>query len=125
VRSGDFFRLLGRAARRRCPVCGGPIWDGWLTMRTVCPTCGTRLDRGESDHFYGAYMLNFVAAELMAAGVFVVALLVTWPTPPWDALLWGAIAMAVIAPLALYPVTKTLWIGIDIMMRPERAGEEI
>jgi ABC-type branched-subunit amino acid transport system permease subunit len=70
-------------------------------------------------------MLNFVAAELIAAGAFVVALLVTWPTPPWDALLWGAIAMAVIAPFALYPVTKTLWIGIDIMMRPERAGEEI
>jgi hypothetical protein len=69
-------------------------------------------------------MLNFVAAELMAAGAFVVALLVTWPVPPWDALMWGAIAMAIVAPLVMYPVTKTLWIGIDVMFRPERPGEQ-
>ena len=91
-------------------------------MKDRCPSCGLALDRGESDYFYGAYMLNFVAAELVPAIAFVIALLVTWPTPPWDALLYGTIALAVIAPFVLYPVTKGLWLAIDLVFRPERTG---
>lgn len=84
----------------------------------VCPNCSLPLDRGESDYFYGAYLLNFVAAELVAIGLFVIALLITWPNPPWNALLYGTAAVAVIAPLALYPTTKALWLALDLAFRP-------
>ena len=43
-----------------------------MAMRSHCPNCGLQLDRGESDYFYGAYLLNFVAAELFAIFAFVV-----------------------------------------------------
>jgi hypothetical protein len=76
------------------------------------------LDRGESDYFYGAYMLNFVAAELVAFGLFVVALLITWPDPPWDLLLYGTAVVAAIAPFLLYPTTKALWLALDLAFRP-------
>lgn len=79
------------------------------------------LDRGESDYFYGAYMLNFVAAELAVMIAFVAALLATWPTPPWNALMAGAIALAIIAPFVLYPVTKGVWLAIDLVFRPEHS----
>ena len=90
-------------------------------MHRHCPHCGLVLDRDESDYFYGAYMLNFVAAELVVVVAFVVALIVSWPTPPWNALLYGTIALAVIAPFALYPMTKGVWLAIDLVFRPERS----
>ena len=89
-------------------------------MKPACPHCGLPLDRGESDYFYGAYLLNFVAAELVAIGVFVVALLITWPEPSWNGLLAVTAAMAVIAPLALYPTTKALWLALDLAFRPDQ-----
>jgi uncharacterized protein (DUF983 family) len=112
--------MLGRAALRRCPNCGErDIWRGWLTIRDRCPRCGIRLDLGESDHFYGAYMLNFIAAELAVAFAFVVTLVVTWPTVPWTAVTWGTVVIAVVAPFLFYPFTRTLWLAVDLAVRPE------
>ena len=111
---------VGRALRRRCPRCGGPgIWRSWFAFRSQCPTCHLELDRGESDHFYGAYLLNFVVAELIPAIAFVIALLVTWPSPPWTALTWGAVILAATAPLFTYPFTKTVWLALDLAFRRE------
>lgn len=111
--------LMWRAVRRRCPRCDhGHIWTSFAATVPVCPNCGLVLDRGESDYFYGAYMLNFVAAELVALGLFVIALLITWPNPPWNALLYGTAAIAVIAPFLLYPTTKALWLALDLALRP-------
>lgn len=87
-------------------------------MRPRCPNCGLELDRGESDYFYGAYLLNFVAAELIPVFVFVVALIATWPSPPWNLLTVMTVALAILAPIALYPTTKALWLAVDLMLRP-------
>ena len=87
-------------------------------MRRECPVCGLELDRGESDYFYGAFLLNFVAAELVPVIVFVVALIVTWPSPRWDVLTAVTAVLAVLAPIALYPTTKALWLALDLMLRP-------
>jgi uncharacterized protein (DUF983 family) len=112
-------RLVWRAVRRRCPRCGARgVWLSVMRMRPHCPSCGLELDRGESDYFYGAYLLNFVAAELIAVAAIVVTLIVTWPNPPWNALTFGTAAIAAIAPIALYPTTKALWLAVDLMFRP-------
>ena len=87
-------------------------------MEPQCPNCALRLDRGESDYFYGAYMLNFIFAELIPVVVFVVALVATWPTPPWNALMAITIVLAILAPIALYPTTKALWLAVDLIFRP-------
>ena len=89
-----------------------------MRMRPECPVCGLKLDRGESDYFYGAFLLNFVAAELVPVVVFVVALIVTWPNPSWNALTAVTTVLAVIAPIVLYPTTKALWLAFDLMLRP-------
>jgi len=89
-----------------------------MRMRPECPVCGLQLDRGESDYFYGAFLLNFVAAELVPVVVFVVALIATWPTPPWNLLTALTAVLAVIAPILLYPTTKALWLAFDLMLRP-------
>jgi uncharacterized protein (DUF983 family) len=113
---------VGRALMRRCPRCGERhVWRGWFTLRERCPLCGLELDRGESDHFYGAYLLNFVVAELIPATGFVVAILVTWPTPPWTAIMWGAMIVAAVAPFVTYPYAKTLWLALDLYFRRSTA----
>ena len=117
-----FATLVWRAVRRRCPRCGNRgVWASWLRTNPRCPHCGLVVDRGESDHFYGAYMLNFVAAELVVMIAFVAALLLTWPAPPWNALMAGAIVFAIIAPFVLYPLTKGVWLAIDLVFRPEHS----
>jgi uncharacterized protein (DUF983 family) len=94
-----------------------------MRMRPNCPSCGLQLDRGESDYFYGAYMLNFIAAELVPLAAFVVGLIVTWPSPPWNALLGMTLTLAIVAPILLYPTSKALWLAVDLMMRPDEAAK--
>ncbi|HEY7235173.1 MAG TPA: DUF983 domain-containing protein [Gemmatimonadaceae bacterium] len=116
------YRPIAWAVRRRCPRCGARgVWSSFLRMRPHCPSCGLELDRGESDYFYGAYLLNFVAAELVAILAFVVGLVITLPSPPWNFLMGITVALAVIAPILLYPTTKALWLAVDLIFRPERS----
>ena len=117
-------RMCGRALLRRCPRCGsGDVWKNWFNFRDRCPRCALELDRGESDHFYGAYALNFVVAELVPVVFFVVTLIATWPTPPWTVLTYVTGALAIISPFVLYPFTKTGWLALDLYFRPERGSE--
>ena len=74
---------LVRALRLRCPLCvGGPLFSSWFTLVPACPRCGLRPER-EEGCFTGAMALN-----LIVAGAFVVALVLTlaliWPDPPWQ-----------------------------------------
>src|SRR5438309_9849386 len=112
-------RVLWRAVRRRCPRCGSAgVWTSFMRMRPQCATCGLRLDRGESDYFYGAYLLNFVAAELVPVIVFVVSLIATWPNPPWNLLTAITVVLAVVSPILLSPTTNALWLAFDLLLRP-------
>jgi uncharacterized protein (DUF983 family) len=116
---GRVLRLLGRALARRCPHCGaGGVTRRGIEVRPVCPGCHLRLDRGEPDYWLGAVLFNLIAAELLFAAGVLAVLLLTWPEPPWDALLWGGIPVLVIFPILTYPVTKLLWLGFDLIFRP-------
>lgn len=113
-------RLLGVTLRRRCPQCRqAPIWRSWFRLRERCDACGFVPDRGERDYFIGAYLVNLIVAELACALIVAVYAILTWP-PNWDLLLWLAIAIAVVAPLVAYPYTVTLWLAVDVLLRPER-----
>ena len=87
-------------------------------MRQRCPHCGIRLARGEEGYQVGAYMFNIVASELVFALIFLAVLIATWPTPPWDLLLYGGIALMVIAPILFYPFSKTVFLAFDLIFRP-------
>ena len=78
------------------------------------------MERGESDHFYGAYMLNLIAVELLFALVFVVVLVATWPDPPWRLLQYGGIALVIAGAILAYPFAKTTWLAVDLLARPDR-----
>jgi uncharacterized protein (DUF983 family) len=117
-------RHFWRAARLRCPNCGGgPIFDSWLRMRRRCPRCGLPMERGEQGYQVGSYMFNIIAAELIFAAIFVGVLLATWPSPPWDALLYGGMALMLVVPFLFFPFSKTLFLAFDLTFRPARPEE--
>jgi len=53
-------------------------------------------------------------------------LVATWPSPPWSLLLYGGIALTIIAPFLFFPFSKTVFLAFDLVFRPaepaERAG---
>ena len=118
------FLLVGRALRLRCPNCGGgPLFEGWLRPRKRCPSCGLPLERGESGYQVGSYMFNIIAAELIFAAILIGVLVATWPDPPWLALQLGGGALMILAPLAFFPWSKTLFLAIDLVFRPATPDE--
>ena len=112
-------RMIGRAFRRRCPLCGsGGVFTGWVEPRSSCPRCQLKLDRGEGDFFLGAYTLNFIGVELLLALFLFAGVVLTWPDVPWRGLLWVGAPLVVLAPILFYPVARLLWLAVDLSMRP-------
>jgi uncharacterized protein (DUF983 family) len=117
--------MLWRAIRLRCPHCGGGgLFASWLRMRPACPGCRQPLDRGERGYQVGSYMLNIIAAELIFVAIFLAVLVATWPAPPWALLQYGGAALMVAAPLLLYPFTKTIFLAVDLAIRPTNDGSD-
>jgi len=94
-----------------------------MELNARCSSCGLLLERGESDYFLGAYLVNLVAVEMVLAGVLTAVAIATWPNPPWELLQWGGVALAVLLAIACYPFAKALWLAFDLWLRPVTAAE--
>ena len=95
----------------------------WFKMRERCGNCGLAIERGERDYFIGSMMFNLVVSELLFAAAFVTTLVVAWPNVPWDFLQWAAPLAMGIAPFVLFPFSKLVWLGFDILLRPVTPDE--
>ena len=116
--------LLGRGIARRCPMCGdGDLFASWFAMRERCPSCGLRLDRGEHDSWSGAWMLNLVGVETVFVLLMGVVVLALWPDVPWRAITWLGVIGMLALPLLLYPISRTLWLAIDLSFQPARESD--
>ncbi len=117
-------RLFGRALRLRCPNCGkSPVLKSWGTVNTRCATCHFRFERSSDSYFTGAMFFNLIVAEFLFAVIFGASLILSWPTVNWDAITYGAAGGMFVAPIALYPFSKVLYLSIDVFMRPVRPEE--
>lgn len=63
-------------------------------------------------------MFNFIIGGALFIGIFVAVLVATWPDVPWDTLQFGAPVLVVAVPFLLFPFSKLLWLGFDLMLRP-------
>ncbi|MGI9611607.1 MAG: hypothetical protein ACR2QO_01770 [Acidimicrobiales bacterium] len=88
-----------------------------MTIAQDCPRCGLHFERIEG-HWIGALGINTVVSFGAILVSLIVGLGATLPDPPVLPLIGVNVAIAVIVPLAFYPVSRTLWTGIDIAMRP-------
>jgi len=117
-------RLMARALLLRCPNCGGRgLFASFFALKPNCPTCGLRIERGESDYFVGAYLFNLIAVELILFFCVCGFVIVTWPDVPWDLLTYVTGALMLAGCFLCYPFAKMTWLAVDLAIRPLSAEE--
>ena len=115
--------MVGRACTRRCCVCGGgKLFRRWTQMVERCPSCGYLFERAEGQ-FIGAVGMNTIITFGLLLVVLVVGFITTSPNTPAAELAIIGVAVSVIAPIALYPFSKTTWTAVDLAMTPLEPGE--
>lgn len=117
-------RRIARAFALHCPECGsGGLFRQWLRLQPRCPRCALKTDRGNKDHFVGAYLVNLIIAELLFACGLGVWLLAVWPDVPWDQIELVAVAAMVLSPMITYPFTRTVWLAADLIFDPPKESD--
>ena len=118
--------MLGRGLLKRCALCGsGKLFSRWFRMKERCPRCGYLFER-EEGFFLGAYVINLAITQgllLLRAGVPLIVLLNSRPDQSVVPIVVAGLAAVLIGPIAFYPVSKTVWTAIDLILRPVDSRE--
>lgn len=119
-------RMVARGLAKHCAVCGqGHLFTRWFRMVERCPRCGYRFER-EEGFFLGAYVVNLAITEglLIVLGMIpAIILLASDPDAPLLPIAVTAFVAAVLGPVVFYPWSRTIWVAIDLIIRPMEAKE--
>ena len=101
-----------RALRLRCAWCGSrrTFIRRWLGKYERCRTCGLRWRREDGFEF-GALALNTVFTFAALAIGMLIGFVASYPD------------VAVVMPIAIYPLTFTIWFAIDVLTHPPSEEE--
>jgi uncharacterized protein (DUF983 family) len=122
--ASDAATFLARAARLRCPHCGGaPVmrWNGSILRR--CKSCNFRFERSDESYFSGAMFFGLLMGEFVYG---VSLLIIVWsmsPNVPWDTLMWAGPLGVLLVMIFIIPVSRVVWLSIDVMVRPVQPEE--
>lgn len=114
---------IRRGLARRCPACGsGGLFRAWFSMRPSCPRCALVFERIEGQ-WLGSLGLNTIITfgllfVLVVAGVFATA-----PDVAVLPLVLAAVAVGGLFPVLFFPWSRTVWLAIDLLMRPPTDAE--
>jgi uncharacterized protein (DUF983 family) len=107
---------ISRGLRCRCPACGqGPLFDGFLTVRSKCEHCGADLSGQDSGDGPVAFIILIVGAIVVGAALVVE---VRYGLPIWlHLVIW--LPLALILTLALMRPLKSVLIALQYKHRRE------
>jgi Na+(H+)/acetate symporter ActP len=86
-------------------------------MREHCSRCGFRFER-ESGYWVGAVIINTTIVFATFLVVFGGMVLITYPDVPWALVLIVAAAANIAIPIVFYPISKSLWLGMELSWHP-------
>jgi uncharacterized protein (DUF983 family) len=116
-------RLLLRGLTRRCPVCGElHIFSGYFRLKPSCPRCGLTFNRLEGQ-WSGDIGINTIVSFSLLYVVLLGGTLLMWGAVNVRVLASVAAAVVLVFPVLFVPFAKTLWLAIDLVMRPVQADE--
>ncbi len=114
-----FLTMLRRGAVNRCPVCGkGKVFNGFLTLATGCPECGTDFSHLRADDA-PPYIVIFIAGHVLLPPIFWVEK--AWMPPMWLHMVIWLPLFAIICTLMLRPV-KGAVLGWMVRLGPVGDG---
>jgi uncharacterized protein (DUF983 family) len=119
----SFGRMLRRALVLRCPWCGSrrTFIRRWLGKFERCRTCGIRWRREEGFEL-GAVTINTILTFIVLTAAMTIGFVATSPDIPVLPMVLSLVAVAVLMPIVIYPLTFTIWLAIDISVhRPDPA----
>ncbi len=96
-------------------------WRG--TVRLRCSGCHFRFERSDENYFSGAMFFGLLGGEFIFAASLLVVLLIMWPNVPWDTLMWAMPLGMVLVLIFFVPISKALWLTVDVLVRPVQPEE--
>ena len=122
--AGRALLLASRALRLRCPNCGkGRVLSGFNTVHNHCSACGFRFTRSDDNYFSGAMFFGMMIGETLAVMAIGAAIWITYPNIPWTFLQYAIPVVLLGVMIALFPVSRVVWLAIDVLLRPVEASE--
>jgi len=117
-------RVLGRTLRLRCPHCG----EGFVLRRSGgilprCSACNFRFERSDDNYFSGAMFFGLLIGEFIFGLILLGIILAMWPNVPWDTMTYAIPASMLVVMLFLIPISKVVWLAVDVLVRPVVADE--
>lgn len=91
-------------------------------MREHCSSCGIHFER-EPGYWAGAIIINTIVVFGTFLVVFGGMVLATWPEVPWAAVLIVTIAANLVIPTVFYPLSKTVWLALELGWHPLETDE--
>lgn len=116
-------QAIWRGATKRCARCGEhKLFRRWVSMVERCPRCGHRFERNDG-FWLGSIMINTTFTFGVFLVVFVGGMVLTWPDPPWTGILVVTLVLNALFPVLFHPLSRTLWVGIEMAVRPLESRE--
>ena len=89
----------------------------WVRMAPRCPTCGLVFARVPGQ-WLGSWFLNITLVQTVVVLILILGVGFTWPDPPMLLVSVCAGVAALVVPFVFFPWSRTLWLAIDLAMRP-------
>ena len=68
-------------------------------------------------------IINTTVTIVLFLSVLVIGSVVTWPDVPWVGLFAATVVVAGLVPVGFYPISKTLWMAIELGYHPLEEDE--
>jgi uncharacterized protein (DUF983 family) len=116
--------MLRRLARLRCPHCGeGRVLSGRGSIIPRCSACNFRYERSDENYWAGAMFFGYLFGAFVFAITLLVIIVSLWPNVPWDTMQWAIPLGMGLFLLVWVPVSRVVWLSIDVMVRPVQPSE--
>lgn len=86
-------------------------------MKDFCSRCGLRFER-EPGYWVGAVILNTTVIFATFLIVFGGMVVLTYPEVPWAVVLAVTALANLLIPIFFYPISKSLWAGMELSWHP-------
>ena len=111
--------ILLRGAVGSCPSCGArKLFGAGMRLSGKCPSCQMDFD-GPPGHWVGAVGINTILCVISLLLTIIASTLLLWPDLKVIPMAVPALIVGLVSPILLYPISQTLWIAIEIVIRKE------